>query len=205
MGFDIVIIIIIITVAASIAAFQSPDLMNRWLMRPYAVKHGNQWYRFITSGFIHANWIHLLFNMIVFYSFGPVVQAYYDYSFEGRSTYYFIVLYLGGMLISDLPTYIKHQEHSWYASLGASGAVSAVLFAFVFLNPLGTIYFYFLPMPGIVMGVLYLGYSWYMSKQGGDNINHDAHFYGAVFGVLFTFLLKPSLGLDFIDKLLGKG
>ncbi|MEO6166980.1 MAG: rhomboid family intramembrane serine protease [Chitinophagales bacterium] len=202
MGFDITIIIILVTVAASIAAFQSTDLMNRWVMNPYAVKHGNQWYRFITSGFIHANWMHLLFNMLVFYSFAPVVKAYYDFGFGAKSTWYFIILYIGGLLISDLPTYIKHKDHSWYNSLGASGAVSAVLFAFVFLNPLGTIYFYFLPLPGIVMGVLYLGYSWYMARQGGDNINHDAHFYGAVFGVLYTFLLKPSLGLDFIDKLL---
>ncbi|MBK9732725.1 MAG: rhomboid family intramembrane serine protease [Chitinophagaceae bacterium] len=202
MAFDITLLIIILTVATSIAAFQSTDLMNRLLMNPYAVKHGRQWYRFISSGFIHANWTHLLFNIIVFYSFSSIVKYYYDYNFGMRSTWYFIVLYLGGMIISDLPTYIKHQNHSWYNSLGASGAVSAVLFAFVFLDPLGTIYFYFLPMPGIVMGVLYLGYSWYMARQGGDNINHDAHFYGAVFGVVYTLLLKPSLGLDFIDKLL---
>lgn len=202
MGFDITIIIIILTVAASIAAFQSEDLMNKWIMNPYSIKHRNQWYRFITSGFIHANWMHLLFNILVFYSFAPIVKSYYDYNFDNRSTWYFIVLYLGGMFISDLPTYIRHKDHSWYNSLGASGAVSAVLFAYVFLDPLGTIYFYFIPLPGIIMGVLYLGYSWYMAKQGGDNINHDAHFYGAVFGVVFTLLLKPSSGLDFINKLL---
>lgn len=202
MTFNIVIIIIILNVAASLAAFQSPELMNRWLMRPYDVKHRGQWYRFFTSGFIHANWIHLLFNMIVLYSFGPVVNAYYSYAFDGRALYYFILLYIGGIIISDLPTYIKHQNHPWYASLGASGAISSVLFAYVFLDPLGTIYLYFIPMPGIVMGVLYLGYTWYMSKKGNDNINHDAHFYGAIFGVVYTFLLRPSLGLEFIHKLL---
>ncbi len=202
MGFDITLLLIILTVATSIAAFQSEDLKNRLLMNPYAVKHGRQWYRFISSGFIHANWTHLLFNLIVFYSFSSIVKYYYDVHFGMRSTWYFLILYLGGMIISDLPTYIRHQNHSWYNSLGASGAVSAVLFAFIFIDPLGTIYFYFIPMPGIVMGVLYLGYSWYMAKQGGDNINHDAHFYGAVFGVAYTFLLKPSLGLDFINKIL---
>ena len=111
-------------------------------------------------------------------------------------------LYLGGMVIADLPTYIKHKNHSWYASLGASGAVSSILFAEIFLNPLGTVYFYFFPMPGIIMGVLYLIYSWYMARQGGDNINHDAHFYGAVFGVVYTLLLRPSLGIDFINQII---
>ncbi|MBX7109250.1 MAG: rhomboid family intramembrane serine protease [Chitinophagales bacterium] len=202
MGFDITLVLIIITVAVSIAAFQSEDLRNRLLMNPYVVKHDRQWYRFISSGFIHANWTHLLFNIIVFYSFSSIVKYYYDAHFGMRATWYFLILYLGGMIISDLPTYIRHQNHPWYNSLGASGAVSAVLFAFIFFDPLGTIYFYFLPMPGIVMGILYLGYSWYMAKQGGDNINHDAHFYGAVFGIVYTFLLKPSLGLDFFHKLL---
>ncbi len=202
---SIVIIIIIITVAASLLAFQSQDLMNRWLMQPYAIKHDNQWYRFLTSGLIHANWLHLLFNMFVLYSFGPVLNGYYTFIFEGRGWYYFVLLYLGGLLISDLPTYIKHQNHPGYSSLGASGAVSSVLFAYVLINPLGTIYLYFIPMPGIVMGVLYLAYSWYMSKKGGDNINHDAHFYGAVFGIVYTLLLKPSIGLEFFNKLFSAG
>ncbi|MBA2423290.1 MAG: rhomboid family intramembrane serine protease [Chitinophagales bacterium] len=202
---SIAVIIIIITVAASLLAFQSNDLMNRWLMKPYAIKHGNQWYRFLTSGLIHANWLHLFFNMFVLYSFGPLVNAYYSAEFGSRGWYYFILLYIGGLLISDLPTYAKHQNHPWYSSLGASGAISSVLFAFVLLNPLGTIYLYFIPMPGIVMGVLYLAYSWYMSRKGGDNINHDAHFYGAVFGIVYTLLLRPSLGLEFINQLFRRG
>lgn len=127
MGYSISLIIIVLTIAASLAAFQSPALMNRWMMNPYAVKHGRQWYRFITSGFIHANWMHLLFNILVFYSFSSTVLSFYQYHFEERATWYFIILYLGGMIISDLPTYVKHQDHSWYNSLGASGAVSSVL------------------------------------------------------------------------------
>ena len=198
----ILIIIIVINVIASIAAFNNPDLMNRWLMRPYDVKHFNQWYRFITSGFIHANWTHLIFNMLVLYSFGVAVTAYYAYYFGARAGLYFVLLYIGGMLVADSPTYIKHQDHPWYASLGASGAVSAVLFAAIFINPLATVYFYFFPMPGILMGVLYLVYSWYMARQGGDNINHDAHFYGALYGVLFTFLIRPEFGSEFFSKLL---
>ncbi|MBA3648339.1 MAG: rhomboid family intramembrane serine protease [Chitinophagales bacterium] len=199
----IVILIILVNAAASFAAFNSADLMNRLLMRPYAIKNYNQWYRFITSGFIHANWTHLLFNMLVFYSFGQAVVSYYNYYFGSHATYYFIILYLGSMVTADLPTYIKHRNDSWYASLGASGAVSAVLFTSILINPLATVYFYFFPMPGIVMGVLYLIYSWYMARKGGiDNINHDAHFYGALCGIIFTLLLRPAFGSEFIGKLL---
>src|SRR6185295_2102398 len=128
-------IIIGITVLMSLAAFQSPELMNRWIMRPYAVRHGRQWYRFITSGFIHANWPHLLINMYVLYSFGQIAFTYYAHFFENKTILYFSLLYLGGIIFSDLPTYVKHQNDSLYMSLGASGGVSSLLFASILLAP----------------------------------------------------------------------
>src|SRR5262245_50297116 len=133
---SIVLIIIVITVLMSAAAFQSRELMSRWIMSPYQVRTRNQWYRFITSGFIHANWPHLLINMLVFYSFARVVYMFYLAYFGSTGTIYFLVLYIGGIIISDLPTYIQHKDDSWYASLGASGAVSAVTFAFILAQPL---------------------------------------------------------------------
>jgi len=201
----VTIIIIVITALMSLAAFQSADLMDRWIMRPYLVRHNNQWYRFITSGLIHANWPHLFVNMLVFYSFAGVVFAYYDAYFANKAVYYFLILYFGGMVIADLPTYMKHQNDPGYASLGASGAVSAITFAFVLMEPRETLYVMgVLPVPAIVFGVLYLLYTQYAAKRGGDNINHSAHFYGAVFGIVFTILLRPNFAVDFVHKLLGR-
>ena len=186
----------------TLAAFQSPDLMNRWLMKPYDVKNQNQWYRFITSGFIHADWTHLIFNMIGFYTFGISVYYGYLHYFGNAATYIFILLYLGGMVAADIPSYLKHKDHPWYASLGASGAVSAIALASVLLYPMSKIYMMgMLPLPAIIWAVIYLVSSQYMSQRGGDNINHSAHFYGALFGVVFTLSFKPIIAVDFFHQL----
>ncbi len=199
---NLVLLIVVVTGLVSYAAFQQPALMERLLMKPYAVRHGHQWYRLITSGFVHANWPHLIINMLVFYSFGTVVLKYYQLFFPS-GTFYFLILYLAGIAVSDLPTLLRYQNNPYYGSLGASGAVSAVTFAFVLIDPRNTIYLMaIIPMPAIVWGVAYLAYSHYMSYRGGDNINHSAHFYGAVFGLVFTLLLKPTLLHEFIRKLL---
>jgi len=199
----IVIVIIAVTLVMSAAAFQNHGLMEKWIMRPYLVKERNQWYRLITSGFIHANWPHLLVNMLVFYSFAQVVYAYYVGYFATTGIFLFLALYLGGIIVSDLPTYFKHKDDAWYASLGASGAVSSITFAFILMEPLSKIYLMgILKMPAIVWGVAYLAYSQYASRKGGDNINHSAHFTGAVFGIVFTLILRPAFATDFIDQLL---
>lgn len=168
-------------------------------MYPYAVKRNNEWWRFITSGFLHADFMHLFFNMFVLYSFGLALFQYFENLFQELAIYYFLVLYIGAIIISDLSSYIKHHNSPSYRSLGASGAVSAILFAFILINPMSQVLVFFIPMPGVLMGAIYLGYSWYMAKQGGDRINHDAHFYGALFGFLFPILLKSELFFHFID------
>jgi membrane associated rhomboid family serine protease len=198
----IVYIIIAVTVLMSIAAFQNKELESRWIMRPYAVKHHRQWYRFITSGFIHADWTHLIINMLVFYSFASVVYYYYTAYFSAKALWYFILLYLGGMVIADVPTYARYRDQSWYASLGASGAVSAVTFASVLIEPRSMVYLMgIIALPSIVWAIGYLAYSHYMAQRGGDNINHSAHFYGAVFGLIYTLALRPSFAVDFVHKL----
>ncbi|MBK7389725.1 MAG: rhomboid family intramembrane serine protease [Bacteroidetes bacterium] len=195
-------IIVVITALISIAAFYHRDTMIRLLFNPYMVSERGQWYRFITSGFVHANWIHLLINMLVFWSFGSVVEHYYNALFEEKGPWYFILLYLGGIIIAITPTYKKHMHNAGYNSLGASGAVSAVLFAAILFRPMEKVYLYgIIGLPGIFIGVAYLMYSYYMDKKGGDFVNHDAHFWGAVFGVLFTVMLKPSVFLHFLDQL----
>lgn len=176
--------------------------MYKLMMRPYDITHDKQYYRLVTSGFIHIDWMHLFVNMFVLYSFGRGLLIYYGVTFEEKALYYFICLYLGGIIFSDLPSLIKHKNNPGFNSLGASGAVSAVLFAYIFFDPLSPVYvFAMLPLPGILWGVAYMAYSIYMSKRGGDNVNHDAHLFGALFGVLFTFAMKPALAVRFVQNL----
>jgi membrane associated rhomboid family serine protease len=195
--------IILITVIASLLAFSNADLMRKWIFNPYAVYKNREWWRFFTSGLIHADFMHLGLNMLVLYGFGEAVESYFDSIFGDHAGYYFVILYLGGMLISSAPTYQKQKHNYLYNSLGASGAVSAILFAAIMLNPWQQIYIMgIFGLPGIIFGPLYLFLEYRMSTRGNDNINHDAHFWGAVFGFVFPILLKPHLGLDFIDMLI---
>ncbi|MEP7170594.1 MAG: rhomboid family intramembrane serine protease [Bacteroidota bacterium] len=195
------IFIIISAAIISILAFSNKDLMGKLIFSPYKVSTNGEWYRFITSGFIHADWMHLFINMFVLYSFGTAVEEYYSEVFGEHYQLYFILLYLGALVISIAPSYAKHKRDAYYNALGASGAVAAVLFASVIFNPLGTVYVYFIKMPAIVMAVLYIAYEYYSGKKGGDNINHDAHLWGAIFGVVFTIGLKPSLAVYFVQRL----
>ena len=194
----------IITVIISLMALSNPDLMQKLIFNPYLIHKKNQWWRFFTSGFIHADFMHLAINMLVFYSFGKAVENYFAEVYADNAAFYFVFLYLGGLLISSAPTYAKNKNNYIYNSLGASGAVAAILFAAILFNPWNKIYIWgVIPIPGIILGPLYLFYEYRSSHKGGDNINHDAHFWGAIFGLLFPILLKPSLGLDFLNLLLG--
>jgi len=195
-------IIIIITVLVSITAFYSQELMHRLIFNPYMITERKQWYRFLTSGFIHADWVHLFINMLVLWSFGNVVERYYAAIFEEKGSFYYFLLYIGGIVIAITPSYSRHKHNAGYNALGASGAVAAVLFAAILFQPMAKIYLYgVFGLPGIVLGIAYLGYSYYMDKKGGDIVNHDAHFWGAIYGVLFTILLKPTVVLHFLDEL----
>jgi membrane associated rhomboid family serine protease len=186
----------------SIAAFYNREIMGRMIFNPYMINARNEWWRFLTCGFIHADWLHLGINMLVFYSFGQAVEQDYVFAFEDKAVYYFLLLYFGGIVISITPSYKKHLHNPGYNALGASGAVAAILFTAILLDPMRPIYLYgLLGVPGIFLGVAYLIYSYYMDKKGSDHINHDAHFWGAVFGVVFTLSLKPKLLLHFIDKI----
>ncbi|BAX79419.1 MAG: rhomboid family intramembrane serine protease [Labilibaculum antarcticum] len=197
------IIIIAITALISIAAFKKVELLYKYQFNAYQIVKRNQWYRIFTYGFLHANWDHLLVNMVVLFFFGRVLETYFNYYFGASAVLYFILLYVGALVFSTLYDLRKHREHYHYNAVGASGATSAVVFAAIFFAPLEKIYFmFFIPIPGIVFAIGYLYYSYYMSKKNLDNIGHSAHFYGALFGFLFPILIKPQLFSLFLKQIL---
>lgn len=196
------IILIVITVAVSYAAFNSPKLMDQLQFNASKIVHKHEYHRLVTHAFIHANWEHLFVNMIVLFSFGQAIEEYFKYNFGNNAILDYALLYLGGILVSNIYALIKHRNNYFYNSVGASGAVSAVLFAAIFFDPWNKILFFMiLPIPGIVFAALYLVYSYQMSMKQKDNVAHDAHFLGALFGFIFPILLNYQLFESFLDKL----
>ncbi len=198
------IIIIIVTLIITVIAFYSDEVMSKMMLNPYQVYHKKEWYRMITHGFLHADWTHLIINMIVLYSFGSNVEAWFGklkmagYIDSVAITY--SLLYFGGIIIASMITLFRHRNNRWYNSVGASGAVSAIIFTSIFFNPLDKLYFFaVIPIPGIVFAVLYLVYSSYMSRRSKDNINHDAHLLGAVYGFTFPLLIDFDLISHFLQ------
>lgn len=192
-----------ITVVVSFICFGNQTLAMKLALSPYQVIHRKEWYRVITHGFVHADMTHLLVNMFTFWSFGIYMEQYYQY--VGLGKWGFLLLYFGGMLFSSSFDLAKQKDNPYYLSIGASGAVSAVLFSSIFFDPWGKIYFFaLLPIPGILFGVVYLLYCQYMAKQASDHINHNAHFLGALFGFLLPALLNPSLVKLFVGALMGR-
>ena len=202
----ITLVIVILTVLVSLYAFKRKELLYRFDLSPYRIVHKKQYYRIITHAFLHADYVHLAINMLVLYSFGTYVEhALGDLEAQGvifSGPFFFILLYLSSIALASLTTISRYRNDEKYSALGASGAVSAVVFTYIFFAPLQKIYFYMvLPIPGILFGSLYLIYSSYMGKRNKDNINHSAHFWGAVVGFVFPILLEPSLFLDFLKNL----
>jgi membrane associated rhomboid family serine protease len=189
--------IIVITSGVSLYAMNQRQVLNKLMMNPYMVTNRGQYYRTITSGFIHADHIHLLFNMISFYFFGTGLESIFQMIFGSLGGVYFVLMYLLAIVVSDIPTLIKHRNNPGYNSLGASGAVSAVIFACILFDPLLEIYF----LPGFIMGTAYLIYSSVSSRRSRDGINHDAHLYGALFGIIFCLVLYPASFQIFLARL----
>ncbi len=204
MHLPITYIIIGITLLVSIPAMNNADLKWKLMFNAYQIKHHWEWYRFFTHALIHADWAHLLFNLFSFYSFGLFVESAYadEEFFGGRGPLLYILLYVGGAAMSSVYSYEKNKDNIHYNALGASGAVSAVIFAFALINPMASISLFFIPMKAWIFGFFFLGVSWYLGRRGGGNIGHDAHFWGAVYGVVFTLCLKPSLAQEFITKII---
>jgi membrane associated rhomboid family serine protease len=195
--------IIIFTAAISLLAFNQPNITNAFIFEPFSIKNYKQYYRYVTCGFLHADFFHLFVNMFVLYSFGQAVEYYYSKIFGSNSWIIYLLLYFTSIFAANVATYFKYQNDTGYRSLGASGAVSAVVFTSILFNPYAKIYLYgIVGLPGILLGIAYLVYSYYMSrKDNADNINHDAHWQGAVYGILFTIALKPKVFVLFLNQL----
>jgi membrane associated rhomboid family serine protease len=202
MEFTITLTIIILTCIISFSAFNSEKITNDLIFWPPMIKNKNQYYRFVTSGLIHADITHLAFNMITLYFFGRMME---DFFIARIGKPGFLLFYIAGIILSELPSYFKHRDNYYYRSLGASGAVTAVLFSYILLAPWQTMYVFFIPIPAIIFAVIYIAYTAYMNKRGGDNINHSAHLWGAIWGLVFTFLMEPKVLPHFFEQLMRPG
>ena len=190
--------LIAVTVLVSWQAWERPQLLDRLILWPPAIDRQRQYDRLLTHGFIHADGMHLIFNMITLYSFGQMMEGY----FSARITPIgYLLFYLSAVVVAILPTFMKHRHDASYRSLGASGAVSAVLFASILLDPWNLIFLFFIPIPAFIFGGLYVWYSIWMDKRGGDNVNHSAHLWGALYGMMFTLLQQPELAGQFLRRL----
>ncbi len=190
--------IIAITCLISFAAFSNPRLIERFVLWPPAIRRQHQYDRLLTCGFVHADFGHLFFNMFTLFSFGAAMEQGFQ-PYIGEAGY--AIFYATAVVLSVLPSYLRHRNDANYRSLGASGAVSAVLFAYILVRPWSMILVFVVPVPAIVFALLYLGYTIYMDKRQTDRINHSAHLCGAVYGIVFTIALEPRVVPQFLEKL----
>jgi membrane associated rhomboid family serine protease len=192
-------VIFVITVITSLIAFYNEDLYVRCMLHPYSVSRGKRVYTLITSGLIHKDWMHLIFNMLSYFFFAQTLEAQLGH-------WQFGLLYVLSLVLSDLPSVAKHKDDYGYHSLGASGAVSAVIFGSILFDPLNPIYIMLIPIPiyGVVFAVLYLVYCNYASKHARDNVNHDAHLFGAISGLAITLILHHQVLPEFIHTITEK-
>jgi len=198
---SLTVIICIVTGLISYNAFSNREMFSKLLFRPVSVSQQGEYYRFLTSGFVHGDMTHLLINMFVLWQFGTFVENTFNLYFGdvmGRMA--FIVLYFGAIILSSVPTYFKHQNNAYYSAVGASGGTSAIVFAYVIFNPWG--WFIYPPLPALLFAIGYLFYSSYMGKKGNDNIGHDAHFWGAIFGFVVTIISIVALNPALIEPLI---
>lgn len=191
-------LIFVFTIITSLYAFYDHSIYGKFMLHPFIVSKGQNVYTLITSGLVHADWMHLFFNMFTFYAFAFALESM-------MGSWRFGLLYFLGLVLSDLPTVIKHKDNFHYNSLGASGAISAVLFSYILYNPMSKIYIMFIPIgiPAVVFGIIYLIYCAYASRNSRDHINHDAHFFGALTGLIFTIIFVPGILQNFIAMLTG--
>jgi membrane associated rhomboid family serine protease len=208
MNLSITILLIIITVAISIVAFNKQEAMNKLIFYPPAVTERNQWYRFFSSGFIHADIPHLIFNMYALYLFGEVVEVKFVEIFQEKGKLLYVLMYVTAIGVATVPTYLKNKNNYHYRSLGASGAVSAVVFCYMVFEPLVPLGLIFIPVyiSGFLFGLIYLLVSYILDKRGEGNINHSAHIWGALYGIVFVIICCKAFTdypvvEDFIEKI----
>jgi membrane associated rhomboid family serine protease len=196
------IIIVAITCIISLVGFTNESVVNKLILWPRKMDNPMEYYRLLTSGFIHADWMHLAFNMYALYIFGSNVQMIFGYL--GIQSELYVMLYLTGIIVASLPSFLKNRHNAYYRSLGASGGVASIIFFTIYYFPWSRIGIFPIPFNiyAIVFGGLYLAYEAFMARRGMGNVNHDAHFWGSVYGLFFAFLLDPTHGKGFIDTIM---
>jgi membrane associated rhomboid family serine protease len=202
----ITIAIIAVTAITSLYAFNNMNVMHKLIFNPYTISAQKQWYRFFSSGLIHADMFHLFFNMYALYLFGGVVEHFFLFKYgEILGIFLYIFLYVSAIGVSGFPDYQKHRHNARYHALGASGAVAAIIFASIIIYPSREIMIFPIRffMPSYVFGVLYIAYSYYMSNKNMDNIGHNAHLFGALYGLLFIFVVYRDALQNFLGQVMG--
>ena len=195
-------LLLAITVLVSVKAFSDLSFRDKLMLNPYDVVHNKNWYRCFSHAFIHGDIMHLVFNMYVLYIFGEATEASFVYKYSNKGYLYFGMLYVGGILFSTLWSIYRHKDNPYYNSLGASGAVSAVVFAFIIMFPKVELGIFPFPpiIPAFIFGPLILVFEYYMAKRGGSHIAHDAHFAGAIFGIIFMTIVDYHYLLNFFKQ-----
>lgn len=191
-----------VTALVSMAAWQRDSWMETMMMSPSRIAEHGEYWRFLTSGFIHADFTHLFFNLFSFYFFGTQLEYIFSVIFPGFGPWVFLVFYLLGIIVADLPTFFKQKNNHYFNSLGASGAVSATIFAGIMFFPTEKIYLFgIVGIPGIIYAGLFTWYSIEMERRGRDFVNHSAHLYGGLFGVVFVTLTYPQVWISFVQQI----
>jgi membrane associated rhomboid family serine protease len=204
------------TCLVSFLYMQNQEFKNKFMFNAYAIKHRNEWWRWFTGGILHADFIHLLFNMMTLYFFGEIVEALFNGQTiindqighplfgPGKGSLMFFLMYISAIPISSAYSFFKNRHNPYYNALGASGAVSAVVYTFILLAPTYKIYIFgAVGIPGWIYGILYLVISWNLARRNVGNIGHDAHFYGALYGFIFPLVFFPFLAEKFVSTIVG--
>lgn len=199
---SVTLILVIVTSILTLYAWNNQQIQSKWMFNPYTVNRNREYHRFLTSGFIHGSWLHLIFNMFVLYMFGKNIEYVFQYIFGDLGLVLYVFMYLAAIVVSEIPTYLKNKDNPGYNSLGASGGTAAILFSYILFDPTQSLCLYgLLCFPGVMWGALYIVYSVYMGKKQKDNINHDAHLWGGLFGIGFTILVYPNVVITFFQQL----
>lgn len=197
--------ILIITCAVSLIYMQNYEFRSKYMFNAYAIRHRGEWQRFFTGALLHADFTHLAFNMLALYSFGAFVEEVFrdEVLFGARlGSLMYAIMYVTAIPISSMFSFFKHQNNPHYNALGASGAVSAIVYSAILFNPTGQVMFFFIPIKSWIFGILYLVISWVLARRNVGNIGHDAHFFGSVYGFIFPIIFFPFLAENFISELI---
>lgn len=200
-----------IIILFSLYCFSDRNAMRKYLFHPYSIHKYGEHYRFLTHAFIHGDYLHLFFNCMALFSFGLILEEQFFSNpevFDPRlGKVYYILLFTGGIYAASITEYLRNKNNPDYSSLGASGAISSILFCFIMISPISKIYLFFIPLQGWIAGALLLGVSYYLirKKRKGtysDTISHESHFWGALYGVAFILIIKPSIAKHFINQII---